>query len=166
MDLLRSKDDLTPMMLRVHLVTESLLERLIIAYLPKGSGLIEKGNLSYHQKLEVANSFEELDSLLIGALRQLNKVRNSASHSREASVNRAQIEQIGRPLGSGFTEIRREHGTNNEQFAMAMFAIIFAKFLNLVPRGIRDSVHEEFINPDRNLLWIGHKTKVLDAICF
>ena len=44
------------LILQTHLYTESLLERFIVARLPKGKRIIDKGRLSYYQKVLLADS--------------------------------------------------------------------------------------------------------------
>lgn len=131
-ELISSRDDVTPSMLRTHLATENLLERILVASLPGGHGLIENGNLTYAQKLEVVNALKITESSLIGSLRQLNKVRNAASHSKEGAITRAEIEKIGMPLGPRFIEIRQKHASNYENFALTTLATVFARTLNIV----------------------------------
>lgn len=125
-DKLAALDVITMSMLRVHLNTENLLERAIIAFLPSGSELIDNATLTYRQKLELFNSFKVADPKIIGSLRQLNKARNAAAHTLDNAIGRAQIESIGRPLGSIYVKYKKKHSKNLEQFAIAVFAIVFA----------------------------------------
>ena len=131
-ELLEADDKITSIMLRVHLVTENLLERAIIAKLPGGDGLIDNSNLSYNHKLEIFNAFHEAKPSLIGALRQLNKVRNAASHVRETSVGRSEIEKIGRPLGKAYVDLRKQFSANLQKLSFAVLGQVFARLLDTV----------------------------------
>jgi len=68
---LQANDQLTPMILCFHLLTENLFERLILAHLPGGHGLLDRANFTYHHKLELVHSFRLMEERSIGALRQL-----------------------------------------------------------------------------------------------
>src|SRR5262249_12076655 len=99
---LSQKDDVILLLLRFHLATESLLERIIVARLPAGHQFLDNVSPTYHQKLELVNAFGVLESGVVGALRKLNKIRNASAHERDQAVGLAEIEQIGRPLGQTF----------------------------------------------------------------
>jgi hypothetical protein len=133
-ELMNSQDNITPMMLRAHLATENLLERIIIAKLPKGNSLLHNANLTYALKLEIANSLDEIQDYLIGALRQLNKARNSAAHTSTSSVTKEILEQIGRPLGKKYIEIRKETADNLEEMTQRTFGVIYGGLLGIVHR--------------------------------
>lgn len=133
-ELLGADDQNTSVMLRVHLVTENLLERAIIARLPGGDALIDNANLTYNHKLEIFNAFHEAKPSLIGSLRQLNKVRNAASHVRETSVGRPEIEKIGRPLGKGYVKLRQKHSADLQRLTVTVLALVFARLLTAVSK--------------------------------
>lgn len=137
-ELLKVDDKKTTSMLRVHLVTENLLERASIANLPGSSSLIENSNLTYQNKLEIFNSFQKADSSLIGSLRQLNKVRNAASHVQDSSVGRSEVEKIGRPLGKEYVDLRKKFSANLDRFAIAVLGLVFARLMDAVHK-IEDS---------------------------
>lgn len=100
------------LILRVHLYTEYLLERMILARLPRGDRVLEDGNLSYAQKLSLVSSFDYLKDNFITSLRNLNKVRNRCAHERQKEITIADIELIGRPFGNEFTKIGKEEHDN------------------------------------------------------
>ena len=44
------------LVLKVHLYTEHIMERLILAALPRGDRVLEGGNLSYAQKIALVSA--------------------------------------------------------------------------------------------------------------
>lgn len=98
--------------LRAHLYTEYLLDRLILVMLPRGDRVLEMGNLSYAQKLSLVSSFDYLEDTEITALRNLNRVRNRCAHERQRQITFADLEIIGRSYGSEFTKIKKEEHNN------------------------------------------------------
>ena len=101
-------DDPVLMVLRMHLYTEYLLERLIACKLKRGDRLLDHGSLSYHQKLQVVASFDYVLDAYITALGHLNKLRNQFSHELHRSISFADVDKIGRPLGGRYTKLKRE----------------------------------------------------------
>ncbi len=108
--------DSTLTVLRIHLLTEYYLERLLSLLLPRGDKLITDGSLSYHQKLIVVAAFDVLSDANVQALRGLNRVRNRCAHEMDTTISTADVELIGRSLGEEFTTIRREHGADAKKF--------------------------------------------------
>ncbi|MDQ1592077.1 MAG: hypothetical protein QOG71_2704 [Pyrinomonadaceae bacterium] len=95
-------------LLRVHLLTEYYLERIIHLQLARGDKLIESGNFSYSQKLSLVSAMNVLPDDLLSCLKNLNKVRNKCSHEKDYQPTFADVELIGRPLGKNYTKLRRE----------------------------------------------------------
>ena len=104
--------------LRVHLLTEYYMERLLAMSLPRGDKITGEVNLSYAQKLAVLDSLDILDDTEIHCLRALNRVRNSCAHEMDRDITLSDVERIGRPLGSTFTALRREFASDIEQLLM------------------------------------------------
>ena len=100
--------DLVMLVLRAHLYSENLLERLIGLKLPRGDRVLENGNLSFHQKLMLVDSLDYLPDRIVSSFRNLNKLRNQCSHELNKSITMADITRIGSPLGKVFTDIKRE----------------------------------------------------------
>lgn len=95
--------------LRVHLLTEYYIERLLVMSLPRGDRMVGDAGLSYAQKLTVLEALDILDDTTTQCLRGLNRIRNSCAHEMDREITLADVERIGRPLGSEFTVLRREH---------------------------------------------------------
>jgi hypothetical protein len=73
----------TLLILRVHLYTEHVMERLILANLPRGDRVLEHGNLSYSQKIALVSAMDCVGDPFVTGLRSLNKIRNACSHERQ-----------------------------------------------------------------------------------
>lgn len=93
------------LILQCHLYIENLLERFIIAELPNGKSLIDKGNLTFFQKIMVVNSFGIVDLQVIDALKKYNSLRNDLAHKYGHTIEKQQIESIGRTLGKIYSDI-------------------------------------------------------------
>ena len=80
--------------LKCHLLSEVVLDKLIqFAFEPNG-GAILSARLSYAQKLDITSraflveDYPLIPDLAVGSLRKLNKIRNRLSHELGASVTR------------------------------------------------------------------------------
>ena len=80
--------------LKCHLLSEVVLDRLIqFACSPNGDAILS-ARLSYHQKLNITSKimlvedYPLIPDLAVGSLRKLNKIRNRLSHELGASVTR------------------------------------------------------------------------------
>ena len=104
---LESWDDLN--ILKFHLLFENILERIIVKVLKRGDRLIEKGNLSFAQKLMLVHSFDIISDSYIQSLRQLNSLRNKLSHDKTAIITQNDFDLVGHPLGRAYTNIKRKY---------------------------------------------------------
>ena len=100
--------DPTMRVLRAHLFSENLIERLLTLRLPRGDKIIENGNFSYHQKLVLLESLDFLPDSLVSALRNLNKLRNLCAHELDKKITEGDITRVGSPLGKKFTLYKRD----------------------------------------------------------
>ena len=98
------------LILRIHLYIEYLLERHILSKLARGDRILDAGRLSFGQKLCLVSSFNYLDDSLISGLRELNRVRNECAHELHKIISISDVDRIGRPFGTRYTKIRKEHG--------------------------------------------------------
>ena len=80
--------------LKCHLLSEVVLDRLIqFAFEPNGDAILS-ARLSYGQKLDITSQtvlvedYPLIPDLAVGSLRKLNKIRNRLSHKLGASVTR------------------------------------------------------------------------------
>ena len=103
-----SESDPTILVLRAHLFSENLLERLINFKLPRGDKVIENGNLSYHQKLVLVESLDCIPDSIVSSLRNLNKLRNQCAHELNKKISDGDVTRIGSPLGKEFTRLKRK----------------------------------------------------------
>jgi hypothetical protein len=103
-----AESDAVMLLLRGHLYSENLLERLITFGLPRGDKLMENANLSYHQKLLLVEALDFLPDTFASSLRGLNKLRNQCAHQLNKKITEADITRVGSPLGKLFTECKRD----------------------------------------------------------
>lgn len=102
--------------LRVHLLTEYYLERVIQICLPRGDRVLDGGNFTYVQKLVLVSSFDVIQDKIIQCLKGLNKVRNQCAHGIDKQISMTEVDTIGRPLGKVCTEYRRKSGDSVPTF--------------------------------------------------
>jgi hypothetical protein len=102
------ESDPTMLVLRAHLFTEYLLERLITFKLPRGDKVIESGNLTYNQKLVLVDSLERLPDSIISSLRNLNKLRNQCAHELDKKITDSDVTRIGSTIGKKFSQYRKD----------------------------------------------------------
>lgn len=83
--------------LKCHLLSEVVLDKLIeLAFEPNGKALLS-ANLRYNQKLDIASrallveDYKLLPDFVVGSLRKLNKIRNRLAHELGANVTREEI---------------------------------------------------------------------------
>lgn len=102
--------DSTMLILRVHLFSENLLERLIRLKLARGDKIIESAALSFYQKLVVVDALDVLPDDILSSLRGLNKLRNQCAHELGKVISEADLIRLGSPLGKFFTKVFRDSG--------------------------------------------------------
>jgi hypothetical protein len=103
-----NESDPTMLVLRTHLFSENLLERLIRLKITRGDKIIEGGSLTYAQKLILVEALEALPDPISSSLRGLNKLRNQCAHELGRALSDADVVRIGSPLGHFFTQTHRE----------------------------------------------------------
>jgi hypothetical protein len=69
---LLAPEDLMVMVLRFHLFSESLLERLIAQRLPRPDRLLDRGRLTFNQKLLLVSALDLVADGVVQSLRHLN----------------------------------------------------------------------------------------------
>jgi hypothetical protein len=96
--------------LRAHLMSERYIERFIKLFLLKGDKLINKGGLTYAQKLNLMDSFGIVAKDLVDCHKNLNKLRNKMAHQLGYDITLEDVDLIGRPMGQTYTNLRKERG--------------------------------------------------------
>jgi hypothetical protein len=86
-----STDATVSYVLRAHLMAESILEKILCIYLPKGEQLLKKGRLTFAQKLEVVAGLDAVLPVTYGAVKALNKLRNKLVHKPHDAVGDTDI---------------------------------------------------------------------------
>ena len=95
--------DLLIYVLRFHLLTENMLERIINVSLPRGANLVRNARLSYAQKLAVVDALGILDEKLTERISQrLNSLRNSCAHKRKMKVTIKEIDPMANLSGKNY----------------------------------------------------------------
>jgi hypothetical protein len=100
MEATKDDDGVISEILRIHLVTEYLLEELIRLVLEKNAEPVLSIGLKYSQKLELASKLELIEEFnllpvyVVGSLRKLNKLRNRVAHRLNEFVNDAEILEL------------------------------------------------------------------------
>lgn len=117
-------DDSVLLLLRAHLISENLLERIIELELERGDRIIADGNYSYHQKLVLVHALDTVNDGIIQSLKNLNKVRNKCAHELAQHIGNAEIELIGSSLGKKFTEIKRQANFVDSEILMGLLAYL------------------------------------------
>jgi len=119
-----SENDPIMLVLRAHLFSEHLLERLINFRLPRGDKLVENGNLTYHQKLVLIESLDCVPDAIASSLRNLNKLRNQCAHELHKKISEADITKIGSPIGKNYTLFKREANFDNVELLRKIIGYI------------------------------------------
>ena len=100
--------DATMLILRAHLHSENMLERILISKLPRADRLIENASLTYAQKLTLVDALDCVPDSIISSLRSLNRLRNQCAHELDKTITDADITKLASPLGKDFTRMKRE----------------------------------------------------------
>lgn len=118
--------------LRAHLLTEYYMDRIILLKFPRGDKISGDKGLSFRQKVLIIAALDVLPDRAIGALRNLNTVRNRLAHEMDHDVTKADVEQIGRCFGKIFTMESRECGSDLNKLLHATLHMIFFHMTKLI----------------------------------
>ena len=92
--------DNVSLILRCHLLTEAVLDKLLVLCLKPNGDAVLSANLRYAQKLDIASrcflieDYELIPNYVVSSLRQLNKLRNHLSHNLSASVTQQEALEL------------------------------------------------------------------------
>lgn len=131
---LATKDDLLLPLLKFHLLSERVLEQLILAELKRGDRLISSGRLSFSQKLALVHAFDVVDDAGVQALRHINALRNRLAHVQGTEISVADVDRIGSPLGAQYRDIKREHGREVRELFTYTAGKVYELFITAVFR--------------------------------
>ena len=121
------------MILHLHLLTEHYLERIISLLVTRADKILQKGNLTYYQKVILAESLLDADvDRLFQSLKNLNKIRNKCSHELHHKVIMSDIELIGRPFGKDFSIARKDHINNEIDLLIKVLALISSTIVGTI----------------------------------
>ncbi len=124
-EILKERDSLIFPFIRFHLLTENILERIAICELKRADRILDKGNLTYHQKLCLVDSFDVVEDIALQALKNLNTIRNKFAHTKTQNISLDDIDRIGRPYGKTYSKLRGSLGNNLEKLIERTFILIF-----------------------------------------
>ena len=110
--------------LRGHLVSERYIERFIKIILLKGERILDKGRLSYVQKLQLMDSFGIIEDDLIACHRQLNKLRNKMAHELGYEITMEDVDSIGSQMGKTYARVKDERGNDLKNLLCAVIGYI------------------------------------------
>jgi len=128
---LRSWTDPTIVVLRGHLYSESILERLIVHELPRGDRLVEEAGLSYRQKLAIGDALNIIPDNIITFLRNLNRLRNALAHEMEKEIGDDDVERLCRPLGREYSSSREKALVDSSSIADPHSRALFVRLVVL-----------------------------------
>jgi len=109
--------------LRIHLLAEYHLERLCLLSLVRGDK-IPSGSFGFAQKLNIVEAIDVLDDRTVQSLKNLNRVRNLCAHEFDKTITASDIEDIGRPFGREHTKIKRDAGTDLQQYLISTLSCV------------------------------------------
>jgi hypothetical protein len=98
--------------------------RLLCLYLRRGDKVI-KHRFTFAQKLVLIEGLDAVSDRGCQAIRKLNDVRNDMVHKMERKVENLDIDVIGRPLGSDFTEVKACHANSPHDLLCATLNLVF-----------------------------------------
>lgn len=124
-EILNKRDSLIFPFMRFHLLTENILERIVICELKRADRILDKGNLSYHQKIFLVESFDVVEDRVLQALKNLNTIRNKFAHTKNQDISIDDIDRIGRPYGKTYSKLRGSLGNNLDKLIRRTFRLIF-----------------------------------------
>lgn len=129
----KESEDTLGILLRIHLVTEGILEELIrIVYGDKAEPILSV-NLTYKQKLEIVakNNIDEdwplLPDYIIGSLRKLNSQRNKLAHNLNEVITNDKLEELFMGIEDGFEESLSTQ-MNLKKYALFVLGTMLPKF--------------------------------------
>jgi hypothetical protein len=121
-------NDLLIYVLRFHLLTENMLERIITGSLPRGANLVQNTRLSYVQKLAVVDALGIIDEKLILALQRLNALRNSCAHKRKLKVIIKEIDPISELFGEKLSTVKPDPDQDPQKTDLNAAVLVTAFF--------------------------------------
>ena len=118
--------------LRFHLLTENLLERIVISHLARAKRFLDEANPRYYHKLCLVDSFNILDEKTMGAIKNLNSIRNRLAHSRKASISVKDLDRIGNHFGKEYKKLRAECLNDTKELMCCVFELILFRLSTTV----------------------------------
>lgn len=114
-------DELVNMILRSHLLVEYYIDQLIMVSMPRGDLLTENSRITFAEKLKILKAldiFSSKSQYLIDSATGLNQVRNSCSHTLDYSISEADIDKVGKPMGTFYLKSKSANYTSLKQLVL------------------------------------------------
>jgi hypothetical protein len=119
-----SQRDPQLILLRAHLLIEHYMERLILMYLEKGEKVIHK-RCHFARKLDLVEALDAVSERGCHAIRKLNEVRNSMVHKMYYEIANSDLDEIGKPFGKDFAEVKSCYANSPHDFLCATLNLLF-----------------------------------------
>ena len=121
--------ELISWVLLFHLQTEQLLERIIVARLPRARPAIENDNLRFYHKLQLVDWLDVATENVVEATSALNTLRNRCAHRSSKTISIEDLDTIGRPLGTLYSEARAQPGKDLFKLTKRVCNLVYAGLL-------------------------------------
>jgi len=102
-------------LLRVHLIIEQYLDKIITNHLSSPKILLKDGRLTFNQKILLVGSLDILDKKVYNAIRKLNDIRNNCAHKLETELDKETIGKLGNELRPWFTKLKKDNASDHKQ---------------------------------------------------
>ena len=130
--IMKATDSIILPFLRFHLLTENLLERIVRCHLVRAERYLDKAKPSYKDKLCLAEAFNVLDEKTIGAIKNLNRIRNRLAHCGTACISVEDIDRIGNNFGKEYRDLRAEWLSDTKELMCCIFELILFRLFTAV----------------------------------
>lgn len=100
------------------------MERVIKCNLRQAQRFLDKSRPSYNDKLCLVDSFDVLDEKTMGAVKNLNVIRNRLAHCGTTSISVEDIDKIGNNFGKEYRELRTEWLKDTKELMCCVFELI------------------------------------------
>ena len=134
---LEKTDDLVLNVLRLHLLSEFQLTRLLEAKLPEPERFLREVKPGYRHKLALADAFGVIPQRIVGALHALNSLRNHCAHKHRYQVVRSDLDKLGSHLGSKYEALTQKAAGDLRALLAYTFATVYAELLGAILSELR-----------------------------
>jgi hypothetical protein len=112
------------MILKAHLLAESLLDTFISSFLRRGDQLVKDGRLTFSQKVTFFEATDLGPVTVSDALRALNKIRNRLAHDAETDVMPSDVRALCGCFGDYFQKRQYRDASRDELLYVALILTV------------------------------------------